>query len=392
MQKIFCLGLHKTGSTSLQRFFLDNQVALARSGMLVPPVTPEATARFIAELMGRPQGARPPRVNEYMAHNALAYQMLAEAVPAMSLPAVHAPMGSAESVLKMTATLAEQVQARSVVFCSEDLPRASLVASRVPERFARALRRRDTVLFAILRRPDEAISAWQSQRLRFGRPFAPVRNTGLAAYRGTVHLEYKAALEPWLHAFPSATVRFLPYDFALRRGGSVRAFRALDPLVFLPNGLVAPPHVNPGMPNALIEIARRGLAALPAAQARGLIHFLAGLGAVIDLPPNDEVDLLGPEMRAGLMRCFDETHHWLSQVSGRIPFFADLDDMLRPRRWSDVTAAAEMLGAVRDLARDAGLSTQVQAFLAELDRTGLGGRAPVVAGTSVGADLPGSGM
>lgn len=369
MHKVFCLGLHKTGSTSLQQFLLANQIALARAGVLVPPVTPEGQARFVAEALGRlPKGHR-IRVNEYMGHNALAYRMMTEMVPGFALPPVHAPMPDVETVLHAVRDMAALVQAHTLILCSEDLARASLAAPEVPARLAEAFGTEDTTLFCLVRRPDQAICAWQSQRLRFDQPFGRLYGSGLEGYLGSVHLEYRAALAPWLRHFPGARLVILPYDVARANGGAVVAFRAIEGLD-LPAGLGEVPDANPSLPHALIEIARTGLAGLELGAARALRYYLEGATARLDLPRNAEVDLLGAADRGILAACFEETHHWLSQTTGRIPFFADHADILRVPPLSDRAAATALFPALLADAQTHLTNADVLRWLETLAREG----------------------
>lgn len=372
MRKVFCLGLHKTGSTSLQQFLLTNQIALARAGVLVPPVTPEGQARFMAEALGRLPDTHKRRVNEYMGHNALAYQMMVESVPGFALPPVHAPMPDVETVLAGVRDLAGLVQAGTLILCSEDLARASLAAPEVPARLAEAFGPEDTTLFCIIRRPDQAISAWQSQRLRFGQPFARLYGSGLEDYLGTVHLEYRAALAPWLRNFPGARLVFLPYDEVRAQGGAVAAFRAI-PGLDLPGGLAEVADANRSLSHALIEIARLALDALPPDAARALRYFLSSAARRLDLPANADVDMLGPEARQRLERCFADTHHWLSQTTGRIPFFADHDDIRRIPPQTDRQAAASLLPALRTDAGRRLKDAQARSWLDGLSQERLAG-------------------
>lgn len=374
MRKVFCLGLHKTGSTSLQQFLLANQIALAHAGVLVPPVTPEGQARFIAEALGRLPARHKLRINEYMGHNALAYRMMTESVPGFALPPVHAPMADVETVLAGVRDLAALTRAQTLILCSEDLARASLAAPDMPARLVDAFGSEDTTLFCIIRRPDQAIAAWQSQRLRFGQPFARLYGSGLREYLGTVHLEYRAALAPWLRHFPKARLVILPYGAVRAGGGAVAAFRAL-PGLDLPGGLADVADANRSLPLALIEIARTALDALPPDAARALRYYLAGAARRLDLPPNGAVDMLGAPDRNMLMGSFDETHHWLSQITGRIPFFADYDRILEIPAQTDREAATALLPAVQADAQRHLKDAEALRWLARLTRAGFADRA-----------------
>lgn len=350
MKTLFCLGLHKTGSTSLQHFLLANQIQLGREGVLYPPVHPHGTARFLAEALGRrPSRPRAARLNEYMGHNALAHRFVADALPDYQFPPGHAPMPTGALVLDHISDLAQQIQAHTLIFCSEDLAKASALVPQTPDLFATHFGVEQAALFAIVRRPDDALSSWQSQMLKFRAPFDSLSTTGLAPWLKTVHLDYRAALAPWLERFPKAERHILPYDSVRTRGGAVAVFQetfAKD----LPQTLVKTANSNTSLPYALIEIARLAMAAMPLTQAIRLRSYLTRAAPRLSLPVNRDVDLLGPAARSELAATFSDCHDWLGQVSGQRPFFKDLDDITRPRIFDARSAAAEIFP---DLIQDA---------------------------------------
>lgn len=348
MRTIYHLGLHKTGSTSLQFFLQRNQQQLARAGILFPPVTPMGLSHFRTDGMA---GAAPraPDLNDYMGHNALAYRMISEAVPDFIFPPVHDPMPDADSALTQIKAQAQELDTRTLVFCSEDLARASLMVPKVPDRFARIFGTRDVTLMATLRRPDTAIAAWQTQRLRFGTPFAPLHSALPEAWLGTVHFEYRAALEPWLKTFPGAHIHLQPYDQLRAQGGSIASFGALSGIA-LPPHLDTLPDTNPGLPYALLEISRLSLEALPRLQARAFMRYLEGAAHRLDLPANDQIELFAPATRTALHRAFQDIHAWLYQTAGTWPFFADIDAM-RTRPPLHILEATQQI--LPDLLQDA---------------------------------------
>ncbi|WP_298674674.1 hypothetical protein [uncultured Lentibacter sp.] len=369
MRKIYCLGLHKTGSTSLQRFLLANQVVLAQRGLLFPPVTPQAISRFVAELLPAGQ-KRAMRLNEYMGHNALAYRMISERLKSFDFPTGHLPAFSSAHALFLARDMAEQMAAETVVFCSEDLARASLMVPEVPSIFAETFGTEAVTILAIVRRPDEALAAWQTQKLRFGAPFEPLWKTGIAPYLGTVHLEYRPALEPWRKAFPEADFVMVPYDEVKATGGTVARFCALAGLE--QDGLAGlSERSNPSLPNAVFEIARLALAQLPLPSATALRGFLGRWAQTQELPANQDVDMLGAQARSALLRSFEDTHHWLSQTSGRLPFFPSLAQMGAAADLSAQEAAVRALPGLRASA-DAGLNDpRARRFLQKLSEADL---------------------
>lgn len=342
MRKIYHLGLHKTGSTSLQFFLQQNQQKLARSGILFPPITPQGLAHFRADAGA---ASRRPVLNDYMGHNALAYRMISEAVPGFIFPAVHDPMPNANSALAQITAQAQELGAHTLVFCSEDLARASLMVPTVPNRFAKAFGARDVTLIATLRRPDTAIAAWQTQRLRFGIPFAPLHRDPPEAWMGTIHYEYRAALEAWLKAFPNAQLSLHSYAHLRKHGGSVANFGALSG-VKLPTDLVALPDTNSGLPYALLEIARLSLETFTHQEARKFLLYLEDAAQRLDLPNNNQIELFAPATRNALYHAFKDTNAWLSQTTGTWPFFKDIDAMAEPPELHILEATQQALPAL----------------------------------------------
>lgn len=234
----------------------------------------------------------------------------------------------------------------------------------VPTRFAKHFGISDVVLIATLRRPDDAIAAWQTQRLRFGTPFAPLHTDPPEAWLGTVHFEYKAALEPWVQAFPNATLRLQPYAQLRAQGGSVDSFGALSQLD-MPTDLAAIPDSNPGLPYALLEVARQSLAALPHHSARKFLTYLQEAAGRLDLPANTRIEMFAPGARRILHRAFADIHTWLCQTTGRWPFFEDLDEMHSPRELHITQVTQQILP---DLIQDAGQHLKDADLLAFLAR------------------------
>ena len=90
MKAILYFGHHKVGSTALQSFLYQNQVALMRQGLLYPGVDFESLSLTLARLLGEldisaDQAAEmleaqtgPTPMNAREPHNALAFQMIAQ--------------------------------------------------------------------------------------------------------------------------------------------------------------------------------------------------------------------------------------------------------------------------------------------------------------------------
>ncbi|RVV97614.1 hypothetical protein EKE94_13875 [Mesobaculum littorinae] len=370
MKTVYCLGLHKTGSTSLQHYLLANQLKLARNGILFPPVHAHGTARFLAEALGRrPVNRRPARLNEYMGHNALAHRMIADAVPDSRFPSGHAPMERGDLVLNHVVDLTRQMQAHTLVFCSEDLATLGVRAPGAVDLFRERFADEGAGLFALVRRPDDALSSWQSQMLKFRTPFQSLAETGVGPWLRSVHVDYRAALMPWIERYPQAQRHILPYSDSRKKGGAVGVFKDAFPDI----AVCAPREtadVNPSLPYAMIEIARLAMWRLPPLSATKLRSFLGKVAGRIDCPRNQDVDLIGAASRAELAAEFQDCEAWLQRISGRTPFFTDLDEIHRPRIFDGRSAAAEILPALVREAEAQDLPADIRDFLRDVHRRG----------------------
>ena len=368
MKKVYSLGLHKTGSTALQMFLQRNQLALLGTGTLFPPVTPHGVSRLLAEAAGRKAPEAPYRLNEYMGHNALAYQMIAEALPDCPLPGVHRPMFAGGMALTVIEDLAVQCAAETLLFCSEDLARAAFLAGSVPERFANRFGAEDTTLMMTVRRPDEAISSWQSQLLRFGGPVPALTTDIVRSYFNTIHVNYSAALAPWVQAFPNGQLVLADYASVRVHGGSV-AFFCNSCGLSLPDDLVEPGERNSSLHPALFEVARRATHDLSRRDAVVLRDFLFSVQHDLDLPEAGEVDMLGPEARTELATFFEPVHATLSDFAGRETFFTDADRISEPPPITHIDAAKAALPQLLEVGANA--KPAVREYLQQLSASGL---------------------
>lgn len=345
MQKIYSIGLHKTGSSSLQNYLLQNQIALLQSGILFPPVEPQGIARLLSEATGRRERHRPARLNEYMGHNALAYRLIADLEPDFSFPAVHEPMFSAEQALSLVAELVSQLSPEALVFCSEDLARASYRNPQIPALFAEQFGTDDTTILCTIRRPDEAISSWQCQRLNFPEAFERLQSEGIEGYLRSVHVDYAKALQPWLQTFKNAQVKIQPYKRVMTNGGAVANFWTQSGLDE-PKILFLPDDRNQSLPYALFEIARLAKGDDCPAPWQ-VLSYLKEASARLILPSNAKVDLIGPANRKILAQAFLPIQRELAKITNCKPFYDDLEQIESGDRLDSLEAARTLLPALK---------------------------------------------
>ncbi|MGR3502795.1 hypothetical protein [Pseudaestuariivita sp.] len=349
MKKVYSIGLHKTGSTSLQWFLMHNQWALAEAGILYPPVEPKGVARMLAAGTGRLADPSKAELNEYMAHNALAYRILSESRQDFEFPSVHGPMPAGFVALELVTQMIRTLSPDALVFASEDLARLSLFAPNSLERFRTRFGPKNTTVLCTIRRPDQAITAWQTQMLRFGIEVPRLWDTDMEDYVHSVHFNYAAALAPWIETFPELTLDVRPYSEVVAMGGAIEYFGWASGLDF-PDTLEPTENRNIGLHPAVFEIARLANNSLKKSDGAQLRNWLEQAQSRINLPDAASVEMLGDVARQHLAAQFHEIHNYLSFVSGREAFFEDLDEMLETAPLSFVEAAQE---ALPDLIADA---------------------------------------
>ena len=369
MKKIYSIGLHKTGSTSLQWFLTTNQWALAQSGILYPPTNARGYARMIADGLGK-SNQPPSHINEYMGHNALAYRLLSEALPGYDFPQVHRPAPSGDTMIDMIEQLAELTHAKALVLCSEDLARLSLRAPDALNRLKSRFGADQTCIMCTIRRPDQAIAAWQSQVLKGPTTPPRLQDSGIDHYLNSVHFDYQRILSPWLRCFPDVDLDLRPYSDVLAHGGSIENFKN-NAGVTLPDTLVDAGNRNLGLHPALLEILRLARLSLSPAEAYLLRNWLERKQDTFDLPPKNEIELLGQDNRTLLATAFTPIHSYLSKLTGRAAFFDDIEDMTTPNSICNIEASRQALPRVQAAAKLSGLSQDTKSFLQDLNSTGL---------------------
>lgn len=376
MKAIFYFGHHKVGSTALQSFLFRNQTALMRQGILYPGAEPQSMAYTIAQLLGKTdlpeaQTARlaeaakehPAPMNAREPHNALAFQMLAQATKGKP-PEWHKGLPAVPQMIRAMRLQTKYLQPHSVLICSEVMsnfgPHHPELIDRVRDIFPEA----SPAIYCVLRRPDEYLIAWHAQRLRFGHKVASLQEGAALGYTGTIHFDYRKMLEPWVERFSDAPQHLRNYADVLEAGGSVEDF-------FACNGLEMPPdpvqvgRPNESLPRAAMEIARRGNHDLPPDEARDLRQYLLSCREHTEPAPNRDVEMFGAELRAELTARFAPIHDWLSAQIGTAAFFPDIDEMAQVRPIPEREATADLLAQIDPATLP---SDALRSFIAGLQR------------------------
>mgnify|MGYP000495354888 CR=1 FL=1 len=376
MKTIIYFGHHKVGSTALQNFLFRNQTKLMGQGLLYPGVESESLTHVIAELLAaseptEEQAARltaaaimhPPSLNVREPHNALAFQMLAQANKGKP-PKWHSGLPSVQQMIRAMRMQEKYLQPHTVLICSEVMsnfgPRHPELIEQVRGIYPDA----EHALYCVLRRPDEYLISWHAQRLRFGDKVASLRDGAALNYTGSIHFDYRRTVEPWLEKFPEAPRQIRDYADVLKSGGSVEDFFASHDLE-MTEALDPPIRANESLPRAAMEIARRGNHDLPPAEAKALRDYLLTCSGHIKPVPNKDVEMFGAELRAELATRFAPIHDWLSEINGQDAFFPDIEEMARIRPVPESDATADFLSQIDPAALP---SDTLRDFIANLQR------------------------
>jgi hypothetical protein len=344
MEVICHIGHHKTGTTTLQAFLSQNSHRLLQAGILYPWVEMQGAAHALAKAMGRGDRQEILPINIREAHNALAFRILADALPNWTVPPYHHNLPHSRQMMLALSNQISSLKPGTIVLCSEVMSHFGKIAtgqiSRLrqeglgeAEKFA---------LWCTLRRPDEQLVSWHGQQLRFGQAPAPLSDAEHGLNLHWLHVDYRGVIEPWLQQIPEARPILRPYRETMAVGGSVEDFLTNSGLE-APRGLLPASTMNVSYKPAVISLLRLANGQLPRELARELADSVEVLTDGMRLAGSAEVEFLGPVSRARLVEHFAPIHKWLSQTSGRSAFFADIDNMATCRPISEKAAFQGLL-------------------------------------------------
>lgn len=196
---ILHIGMHKTGSSAIQRFLSMNRWALGRLGIVYPPSV-------------GPGGARQPK------HNAIFAAISHEG----DRKTPHPKLGPSAELIAATADFIERAAPRVAILSAEGFSGERPI-------FANALRplreRFDVRVVVFLRRRDLWVESFykqmvQNRDVREARPF----HEFLAAKATQRHMDYRLILSWWADAFGQDAVSVTPFEAGA--GEPVRLFLA----------------------------------------------------------------------------------------------------------------------------------------------------------------------
>lgn len=350
MKLVIFIGHFKTGSSSIQSFLSSNYLALLNAGILYPSIESQGLSRNLAVIRaGRDRSTAGDSLNIIEPHNALALRLKNED-DGHGIPPYYPAPPSGFQMLQFLHNQIHELQPESVILCSEVFALLGMTATasgvtRLAKRFASY----DVTIYCNLRRPDEYLSSWHRQRLKFGARVEPLSGSGLDEYLDSAHFQQVAMIEGWMRHFPNAHLVLRNFDEVRKQGGSIVDFMRHSSLAF-PAGLHIPRDQNPSVPSAFAEIGRRAILELPRDQAAEIVRWLTSARTRVRHPGDGDVEMFGPTNRARLADRFSSIATMLDRMTGDAPFYPDLDDMSRLRPIDDFSAAE---AALPDLVTDA---------------------------------------
>ena len=345
---VLFIGHHKVGSTSLQDYLARNAAALSRAGILYPFVDFEGAACMAAAAAGHslPEGSLPINIRE--PHNALAFRMLAEHKNG-SVPGYHKRLPALSQMLHAIRQQVLYSDPHTVILAAEVFANFNATAPQLIAQLRDQFDGAEFTVVATLRRIDEYLASWHGQRLKFGHKVPPLRgDKGVALYTDGIHFDYRLMIEGWLQAMPEARIILRDYAEVRAAGGSVVDFISQTGLQ-LPGGLAPERRENDSFHRGVYELARRGNGAMVDRKAGLLRQQLRKLTPQLELPPSNDIELFGADVRAELVERFRPVDQYLGEVMGRSGFFTDLDAALEPLEWDEMEVYAQLLSKLKTL-------------------------------------------
>ena len=364
MKVILFIGHHKVGSSSLQQFLSQNSLALLRAGILYPSVEFQGMATMLAKALRGKDTTEVLPINLREAHNALAFKMIAEHTGG-SIPPYHQGLPHTRQMFRAIEQQIEILQPKTVILTAEVFANFSPVSTDLIDRLYNFFKGNDIRIVATLRRVDDYLASWHAQRLQFNHKILPLSAGGLEPYKTGIHFDYRVMLDGWTTNMPGAKIVLRNYSDVLASGGSIEDFIASSGIKF-PKKLLPAGKANTSLHRGLVEIARRGNHQLNDHDAQVLRRALKKLTPRMSLPSSRDVEMFGKEVREDLVASFTPIHEYLGAVSGKPPFFPDMEDALQTKPLAELDVATTALQQLKPLSGDI-QNPAVQEFLRTLN-------------------------
>lgn len=363
MKVILYIGHHKVGSTALQSFLLRNWLTLLTEGkILYPMVEFEGMTDVLQRALQGRDVNRGATLNQQEPHNTLAFKLIEEAGGSKVPPFIDRPLAAFQMARGMRLQV-KSLAPETVILCSEVMSNFAFVPGDLTQKLRKTWPDAEYEIYLTLRRPDEYIASWYGQCFRFS-PHNGRRLEGdfAKSFVNTVHFDYEKLLKPWLQTFKGSKFHIRNYKDVLAAGGSCEDFTR-EVSVKFPRKLLAPERSNRSIPYAFYEIMRRATQAMPHPKVMALMRYLEKTPASAQVPRNAEVEVFGQEARSFLAEKFVPIHDHLNDVTGRSPFFPDIDEVGKPRPIAEMDAYKTALNALLSLPKRQQPDAEFMAFL-----------------------------
>ncbi|KEP69987.1 hypothetical protein DL1_20495 [Thioclava dalianensis] len=339
MKIIVFFGHHKVGSTALQDFFSKNFQSLLDKKILYPMVDFQGLSLMLAKCATlRPESddVRLP-INAREAHNALAFKMIEEHRNS-PVPPFHTHLPHTSQMFHAIRCQINAINPDHVVLISEVMANFGTITSSFFQRLKKEFPRAEFQFIATIRRVDEYLMSWHSQRLRFGHKLAPLDQGGLETYFDGIHFNYQRMIKPWIDAFPEANFVIRNHADVMMNGGSIEDFKVQSGLIY-PDNMKPPSIANPSYHRATFELARRANKDLPPESAVKARNFLELITPALELPKSSQIELIGEKARLEMYDRFAPIHDFLGTTIRSGPFFSDFEKVreCQPIHYSEAT-------------------------------------------------------
>ncbi|RNF33741.1 hypothetical protein [Paracoccus methylarcula] len=366
MKLVIFIGHFKTGSTSIQSFLSSNYLRLLRAGILYPSVESKGISRNLrAAVSGKDIPTLGESLNIIEPHNALALRLKNEE-DKHGIPPYYPALPSGFQMLEMIENQISDLNPHSAIICSEVFALLGLTEQRKSiERLAARFGRHDVTIYCNLRRPDDYISSWHRQRLKFGAKLDRLHDGALDQYLDSAHFQQAKMIDGWVKDhFSNARLIIRNYDDVMSAGGAVKDFINNSEIIF-PKNITLPENQNPSIPCAFAELGRRCLHDLPREEARRLVSWLSSAKARQTIPhvPDSQVEMFGPKYREVLLNNFRPVAESLNEMTQTYPFYQEVEDFGRCRPVPEIEAANEALPKLVRIAKLQGLPETVLEWL-----------------------------
>lgn len=366
MKLVIFIGHFKTGSSSIQSFLSSNFLRMMHAGILYPSVESQGIAHNMRCMMsGRDISTAGYGLNIIEPHNALALRLKNEE-DNHGVPGYYPNLPSGFQMLELIGSQISALAPKAVILCSEVFALFGMTEKHTSlKRLANRYAQHDVTIYCNLRRPDEYLSSWHRQRLKFNAKIERLSGGGLHEYIESSHVQHARMIEAWLKYFPGARLVLRNFDDVKVAGGSVYDFIAQSGLPF-PTQLSVPKDQNPSVPSAFAEVGRRAVHELPRELSSPLVTWLTRAGKRVDHPSDNRIEMFGTVNRSILMEKFRPVAAQLDKLNGGHPFYQDVEAFGRCNVKSDIDAAREALPALIMDAQCQDLAPETQSWLRDL--------------------------